>query len=123
MTTLLGFPNVSTLNSEEVPTTSTRFSSGLPSVSIFRSTGMRKVSMSCATLPITRKPFCVRKMVYSSLNSGAPEDSIHWMKKYPRSCLETSCATFLKSSVDADFQLYRVANSFNVWMKAWSPMT
>src|ERR1035438_7223864 len=46
MTTLLGLPKVSTENSEEVPTTSTRFSSGLPSVSILRSTGMRKVSRS-----------------------------------------------------------------------------
>ena len=42
---------------------------------------MRKVSRSCEILPITRKPFCVRNTVYSSLNSGAPLDSIHCMKK------------------------------------------
>src|ERR1035438_3323246 len=56
MTTLLGLPKVSTENSEEVPTTSSRFSSGLPSVSILRSTGMRKVSRSWAIFPMTRKP-------------------------------------------------------------------
>ena len=82
MITFLGLPNVSTENSDDVPATSTLFSSGLPSVSIFRSTGMRKVSRSCEILPITRKPLVrASKMVYSSLNSGAPLDSIHWMKK------------------------------------------
>ncbi len=65
---------------------------------------MRKVSRSCAILPITRKPFCVRKIVYSSLNSGAPVDSIHWMKKYRRFCPVILSASLRKSSVVTDFQ-------------------
>ena len=75
--TTLGLPNVSTLNSEEVPTTSICLSSGLPSVSMCSVTGMWNVSRSCDTLPITRKPLAVRNTVYSSLNSGAPLESIH----------------------------------------------
>ena len=57
---------------------------------------MRKVSRSWAIFPITRKPLEVRKMVYSSLNSGAPLDSIHGMKKKPRSCPLAVSATLRK---------------------------
>ncbi len=84
---------------------------------------MRNVSRSCEILPITRKPFCVRNTVYSSLNSGAPLDSVHWMKKYPRSCPETVSATFRKSSVLADFQLYCSRKVLSILKNFSSPTT
>src|SRR5437868_5957983 len=51
-----GFPKVSTVKGELVPTTSTRLYSVLPSVSSFNSTGRRKRLRSCEISPTTRNP-------------------------------------------------------------------
>ncbi len=83
MTTFFGLPNVSTENSDEVPTTSTRFCLGIAfglDLQVHRHAEGVEVLRDLAhhaEAPSLR----VRKMVYSSLNSGAPLDSIHWMKK------------------------------------------
>ena len=61
--------------------------------------------------------------MYSSLNSGAPLDSIHSMKNHFRSCPRTCSATLRKSSVIALFQAYCCANCFSVAKNFSSPIT
>ena len=59
----------------------------------------------------------------SSLNSGAPDDSIHCMKNGCRLCPDSASHALRKSSVLIDFQANLSGTVFRIFLNASSPTT